>query len=84
MSESTISRVESKLDKLTNDITEIKVCVAKTEEHLKTINGTIVKQENKFFDMGKRLGMVEQKMWLAYGGITVIAILGSLKVIGVW
>jgi len=84
MSESTISRVESKLDRMTDDITSIKISVVKTEEHLKTLNGTVVRQEKDNCRIENRVGMVERKMWLAYGGILAIGILGTLKAIGIW
>jgi len=82
--EKTIDRVESKLDKLTNDITTIKISVARTEEHLKTINGTIERHEEESESMGKRVGLVEQKIWLAIGGVGVLAIIGYTKTIGLW
>jgi len=88
MTEKTIDRIESKLDKLSDDITTIKISVAKSEEHLKTLNGK-VKQQRDFCStttggFGKRLGMVEKYVWLAMGGIAVLGVLGYTKSIGIW
>jgi len=82
--EKAIDRVESKLDKIVDDITDIKVSVGKTEEHLKTLNGSVAKQEREDLKLNKRLGLVEQKIWLAIGGIGVLTILGYTKTIGLW
>jgi len=75
--EKTIDRVESKLDKITENITKIRISVARTEEHLETINGTVA-------DHKKRIGSVEQKVWLAMGATGLFAILGYTKTIGLW
>ena len=61
--------IERKLDKLL-------VITAKNEEHLEAINGTLWRHE-------KEINFNSQKIWMAMGGLCVLAFIISTKIVGI-
>jgi len=72
-----MTRYESKLDKILESNTEIKVKIGKIEEHLNGINGFVEEQKNYNEDNNNFHKGISSQINMARGAILFLSILSS-------
>ena len=81
--------INKKVDEIHQEVGKIKIIVAKMEQHLKDINGTIIRHEKELNRMDKDIvsNKVQQAKMAGYsglsGGIAGTIIYVTLKLIGI-
>jgi len=65
-------QILAKLDSIQADITELKVATAKTEEHLKNLNGSVQRHEGNIKDLYGKTNANSISTAKLYGGVALV------------
>jgi len=79
-------KFDRKISNLHEKVNDTNLKVAKIEEHLSNMNGSIEKQQIKTGELDGRVRWLENKFYIAVGGATVIGSISGVVIhlLGLW
>jgi len=73
-----LERIEKKLEKIAEEVTDIRISAGRTEEHLGTINGRCEARIKDIKELRQKISNNTKAIWLATGGVMVLGIVLSI------
>ena len=83
MTKGDVVRIHERLDDILDKITEQVEISSKQEEHLRNLNGTVVRHEKQFRDVYGKVETNTGSIKMAQGGILVVGVIATLISIAV-
>jgi uncharacterized coiled-coil protein SlyX len=80
------TKLEEKLDDIYKELTEIKISSKEMQVTLSNLTKSVSKSDSNCVEthkiVEKRIRWLEQRMWIAYGAITVLSLLATVSSLG--